>query len=557
MGFAQRFIAGKHLFLGHSMEQVLEFFRKLFDTSDWPPRWHCGNWTDFHGWLYIISDLLIWSAYFAIPLAILRYISKRVDAKFVRAYFLFAAFILACGSTHLLDAITFWFPAYRLNALVRFITGIISWITVFHIIKILPVATSLPTHAKLEKEMAERTKVEEDLKVANAQLNIAQDIARIGHWEWDVVQNKVTWSRQLYKIYDVDESEALSYETYLSHLHPEDKDFVNNTIQQAYANKSFPSFTHRIKTKAGEEKIIQSRGDIIMAVNGDVIRMIGTAQDITDAQKAQQQMVERSQELENTNAELQKFAYVASHDLQEPLRKIMTFASLLERELGNNVPEAGKMYLEKIVQSSGRMQRLIDDILQFSSLKATTDAYRSTDLNDVVRQVLSDMEVKIESSSAVVSVDDLPPIEAIPSQMGQLFQNLISNAIKFKKEGEKVDINITCTIIPADELKSYGWIDEQTSALGGYSYNWSRERFAKITVKDNGIGFQESYAEKIFEIFQRLHNAKTYEGTGIGLAICKKIVDNHHGTITAESKSGAGAAFTIILPLSQKIFLGQ
>ena len=113
------------------MNQVIEFFTKLFDYADWPPRWHCGKWSEFHGWLYIISDLLIWSAYFTIPLVIIKYISRRSDAEFVKLYFLFAAFILACGATHFLDAVSFWFPLYRLNALVRLITGILSWITVF------------------------------------------------------------------------------------------------------------------------------------------------------------------------------------------------------------------------------------------------------------------------------------------------------------------------------------------------------------------------------------------------------------------------------------------
>src|SRR5258708_25110176 len=135
------------------MEQLAAFFKRLFDVSDWPPRWHCGQWSGFHGWLYIVSDLMIWSAYFAIPVIIIRYISKKQDARFVRIYFLFAAFILACGSTHFLDAVAFWFPAYRLNALVLFLTGIVSWITVFHLIRILPSAFSLRTSQELEAEM--------------------------------------------------------------------------------------------------------------------------------------------------------------------------------------------------------------------------------------------------------------------------------------------------------------------------------------------------------------------------------------------------------------------
>jgi len=146
------------------MNQIIEFFKKLFDSSDWPPRWHCGRWTEFHGWLYIISDLLIWSAYFTIPIVIIRYISKKQGIRFERLYFLFAAFILACGATHFLDAVAFWIPAYRLNALVRLITGILSWTTVFYLVKLLPAAFSLKSQKELEVEIGQRKKAEEKFK---------------------------------------------------------------------------------------------------------------------------------------------------------------------------------------------------------------------------------------------------------------------------------------------------------------------------------------------------------------------------------------------------------
>ncbi|MBA2744600.1 MAG: hypothetical protein H0U44_00100 [Flavisolibacter sp.] len=213
------------------MDHVLEFFRKLFDASDWPPRWHCGRWTEFHGWLYIFSDLLIWSAYFAIPLVILKYISRRTGTKFVRAYFLFAAFILACGSTHLLDAISFWFPAYRLNALVRFITGVVSWVTVFYIIRILPVAKSLRQYEELEKEINERKRMEEELKTAVEQLNAAQEIGKIGHWQWEVATNNITWSKELYKIFGLPPSDdGMTFEFYMSRIHPEDREMMDQLI---------------------------------------------------------------------------------------------------------------------------------------------------------------------------------------------------------------------------------------------------------------------------------------------------------------------------------------
>lgn len=530
------------------MDQVINFFRNLFDTSDWPPRWHCGNWTQFHGWLYIVSDLLIWSAYFAIPLAILKYISRRTDAKFVRAYFLFAGFILACGSTHLLDAITFWFPAYRLNALVRLITGVVSWITVFYLIKILPAATSLPTHAALEKEIAERKKAEEDLMVSNQQLKLAQEIAQVGHWQWDVKANKITWSDQLYRIFGVQPDGQLSYQSYLERLHPDDKGLVDDNVQTAFREKQFSSFVHRVLLPDGSEKVLQSNGEVIVDESGEVVKMLGTAQDITEIQKSQQQLTERSRELEASNAELQRFAYVASHDLQEPLRKIMTFASLLEKETAKQSDKA-MLYTDKIVQSSVRMQNLIEDILTFSGLRVSSDAFRPTDLNSVLKQVLSDMEVRIEASGAKVHTADMPVIDSIPSQMGQLFQNLISNAIKFRKDDVATVVNVRCKVMDAEE-----WQNQKALAGEIADLSFNRSKFVSITVQDNGIGFDETYAGKIFEIFQRLHNAKTYEGTGVGLAICKKVVDNHHGFISAKAKPGEGATFTVVLPLSQKNF---
>lgn len=536
------------------MDEVLDFFRKLFDTADWPPRWHCGNWTEFHGWFFIISDLLIWSAYFAIPLIILKFISRKTDAKFVRAYFLFAAFILACGSTHLLDAVTFWFPAYRLNALVKFITGVISWITVFYTIRILPQAMSLKSHAQLEKEIKEREKAESELRLANQHLNEAQEIAKVGHWQWDVLTNTLTWSENLYKIYGIDKNKPLSYEDFIDKVHPEDRHFVNEAIQEAYKTKQFPSYVHRIVKDDGSLRVIQAKGEIIVDEESSVIGMLGTGQDITEQHIAQQELLNKTHELETANIELQKFAYVASHDLQEPLRKILTFVSLLEKESNELLTEKSKVYIEKIVNSSTRMQTLVEDILTFSSLKNIEGGFKRTDLNMILKNVLADMEVLIEQSNAKITADDLLEADVIPSQVGQLFQNLLSNAIKFKKPGEIPVIKITSDYMKAKQLVVDPRFTAYIKSLTVNHRMWDKENFVCFRVRDEGIGFDQAYATKIFEIFQRLQT-KDQQGTGIGLAICKKIVDNHRGCIVAEATPGEGATFTIILPVSQRNFL--
>jgi PAS domain S-box-containing protein len=528
------------------MGQVLDFFRKLFDTSDFPPRWHCGRWSDFHGWLYIISDLSIWAAYFAIPLIIVKFISRRTDARFIRIYFLFAAFILACGSTHLLDALTFWYPFYRFNAVVRFLTAVISWVTVFSLIKILPVASSLKTAGQLESEIEQRKNIEEQLKINNGLLTEAQDIARLGHWQWDIPTNKVTWSDSTLKIFGLTgDKREMTYEEYLQRIHPEERQQVSEHISKSLEEKVNTPFYHRTILPDGTVRLLLGKGEVITDKNGNPVRMVGTVQDITDQKNFEQELLLKTQKLEASNVELQKFAFVASHDLREPLRKIITFGSMLEKDCKDALGEKGNMYLQKMTGASLRMQKLIDDILDFSKLTVNTREFRKVRLNDIIANVLSDMEVAVTKSNAKVNVDPLPELEGNASQLGQLFQNLISNAIKFRSPDQQPEIHISSRLIGENELPE--------DFLGGSHYHRTSDKsYCEISVTDNGIGFDESYLDKIFLIFQRLHGHTEYEGTGVGLAICKKVVDLHNGYITATSRQGAGAKFVIILPLKQQ-----
>lgn len=536
------------------MDQVIEFFKGLMDTSLWPPRWHCGRWTEFHGWLYIISDLLIFSAYFAMPVIIVRYMATRAHTRFHRIYFLFAAFILACGFTHFIDALTFWYPVYRFNALIRFITGVISWFTVYSLFRVLPFAFSLKTADELQAEIEQRKKVEEDLKVKLKLLNEAQEIARLGHWEWDVTADHLRWSDNMFRLYGLPaQTHDLSYEKFLQCVHPDDRAGVDDAIRQAHADKHFSGFFHRVVRPDGQVRIMHARGEVVTDADGNVTSMIGTGQDVTEQKNIEQELQVKSTELGQKNAELEKFAYVASHDLQEPLRKIRTFISRLQDDDTHLDDSQRRMYMDKVFNASQRMHQLISDVLSFSKVSSGNIAYNRTDLKAVLQQVLSDMEVLIEQQQAVINADKLPVVEANETQMSQLLQNFISNAIKFRKDGETPVITILSDVLSGAEVKAAGaMLTHYKFALWQDKRRWENEQFCRITISDNGIGFDSAYAERIFEAFQRLSH--TYEGTGVGLAICQKIADNHHGFIIASGTPGVGATFTIVIPVSQANF---
>lgn len=237
-----------------------------------------------------------------------------------------------------------------------------------------------------------------------------------------------------------------------------------------------------------------------------------------------------TEELKASNAELENFAYISSHDLQEPLRKIQSFGDRLKTNEADKLTEQGQDYLNRMLNAAQRMQNLINDLLAFSRLSTRSLPFEPTDLNQVIREVLSDMEVTIENTKATVNIDPLPVVEAEPTQMRQLFQNLISNAIKFRKDDTSPAINI----YSKKALKKSSDDPDQI----------------EIFFEDNGIGFDEKYNDRIYNIFQRLEGRK-FEGSGIGLAICRKIAMRHGGNISAKSQIGKGSTFIVTLAEKQ------
>ncbi len=245
-------------------------------------------------------------------------------------------------------------------------------------------------------------------------------------------------------------------------------------------------------------------------------------------------LLENIKTLENANSELERFAYVASHDLQEPLRKIQTYGDLLKGKYSSLLDEEGQYFVERMQKGSLRLQKLIKDILIYSRLTASNEFHTQTNLNELINEILIDLEFKIKELNAKINVERLPELIVNPGQIRQVFQNIISNALKFSRKNIAPEINISCTISnKAIERPANG------------------QQFCNISIQDNGIGFDESYAEQIFILFKRLHDKK--EGTGIGLAICKKIMEQHKGFINAKSQLSEGSTFTLSLPVNVEL----
>jgi signal transduction histidine kinase len=254
---------------------------------------------------------------------------------------------------------------------------------------------------------------------------------------------------------------------------------------------------------------------------------IATCLDVTESERLSEQMKSYTEKLERSNRELQDFAYVASHDLQEPLRKIEAFGDRLATRYGKELPDDGRMFLDRMQNAAGRMRRLINDLLNYSRVTTKAKPFVPVALHDVLAGVLSDLQIRIEETGAVINADPLPTIDGDAMQMRQLLQNILANALKFHKPDVKPEIRISC-VTECDTL--HGDV-------------------ARLMIKDNGIGFDNKFKDQIFTIFQRLHGRLEYEGTGVGLATVRKIVERHDGTIDANGEPGVGATFTVVLPL--------
>ncbi len=376
---------------------------------------------------------------------------------------------------------------------------------------------------RLALEVAEHKRTERRLREHEQLLVEAQGLARVGSWHWNVDRDEVHWSQEMQRIFGLDASlPAGGYETYLDRIHPEDRAWVHEEFQKSFLAGAPFSFEHRVIDGRGRVRWVHSRGEVELGELGPV-RMHGVAQDISERKEAER--LERyATELERSNTELQQFAYATSHDLQEPLRMISQYLQLLVRRHGETLSGEAREFVHFAVDGARRMDELIRSLLAYSRVASEAQPFTPTRVDDVLDEVLVDLGPIIDEKGATITRSPLPTVQADPTQLRQLLQNLLANALKFT-DGSRPEIEVVAR---------------------------ERESAWEIQVRDNGIGLDPGQADRIFQVFGRLHGREDYPGTGIGLAICKRIVDRHGGEIWVESRPEEGATFSFTLPQTQE-----
>jgi signal transduction histidine kinase len=390
-------------------------------------------------------------------------------------------------------------------------------------------------------DISEKYTIIKRLEESEAQNKQAEALTHIGNWSWIPHTNEIRWSDELFRIYGLEpQSEQITVQTFTDFLHEEDREYFASEWNNSLKSMKVLEQNFKIFRRDGSVKVLRSKGEIISNFEGKAVKVIGTIQDITSEfilterlkerehylNELNHSLAQKNEELINKNKELESFNFITSHDLQEPLRKIQIFTDRLITENHDNFSGATLNSMARIRDAAHRMQKLIEDFLEFSQTLSPTKGFESVDLNEIVGEAKTELYARLQEKNGIVIYSALPRIKAIRYQMKQLFVNLISNSLKYAQPGERPVIEIHAS----------------------KHENTLHQPVFKISFHDNGIGFDQKYANKVFDLFQRLHNKNQFSGTGIGLALCKKICDNHNGTITVTSEPMIGSVFTIHLP---------
>jgi PAS domain S-box-containing protein len=407
-------------------------------------------------------------------------------------------------------------------------------------------------------------------------LALAQKVGHIGSFEWDLVHRHISATSEIEALYGLPPGGFMgTYEDWTRRIHPDDIQQVEESLQKMLAGGQPYKAEFRVIWPDGTQHWILAKGKVTAYdAQNHPLKMIGVNIDVTERIEAEREkdrinqslqdlntnleaiVAQRTEvlrqlntELQRSNQELQNFAYIASHDLQEPLRKIQAFGNLLEEEYGPALGD-GKAYLDRIRDAARRMRVLIEDLLTFSRVTTNAQSFIPVDLATIVHEVIDDLEPRLNATQGRIEVGALPTVEADPQQMYQVFQNLLVNAVKFSRPDVPPLVKVYAQLrVDPESLVNADSVEEVRETSSKVSL-FVKQQY-QIFIEDNGIGFDEKHLNRIFTVFQRLHGKSEYEGTGVGLAIVRKIVERHGGKITASSTIGQGSTFIMTLPALQ------
>ncbi len=397
-------------------------------------------------------------------------------------------------------------------------------------------------------DVTQQVKLGQQLQQTQNAVQNAVDLAQLGIWKIDVATGHADFSPLVAEW--VGCSGSLSLAAAIAAIEPADLPLFEAAYQQAHdlGQGGRLDVEYRLQNQlTGQVYLLHSVGQMQFDDQNQPVTLSGFSQDITQLRAAQvaleYQVQQRTQELQlanrdltRSNDNLQQFAYVASHDLQEPLRKIQSFSTLLEQQLDGQLDESARTYLQRISAAGARMSTLIKDLLTYSRIATRQQAFGPVSLQAIVAGVVSTLDWQIEQAKARIRLDDLPIVNGDESQLSQLFQNLLTNALKFVVRGQPPQVHIQYFYRSLSDLPAQAHPSIQTPF------------YHQISVRDEGVGFDPKYGERIFQVFQRLHGNNEYTGTGVGLAICQRVVENHGGAIRADSQPGRGSTFCVYLP---------
>lgn len=393
------------------------------------------------------------------------------------------------------------------------------------------VISGVPYMHTISRDVSARKRAEQALRESEEKYRVILQSIVDGYYEVDLAGNLTFFNESLCRILGYPAGELMGMNN-RRYMNEETAKKVYRAFNGVYrTGEQLNGFGYEIGRKDGEKRFIESSISLMRDSDGRPTGFRGIIRDITERRRIEEALRESASKLERSNRELEDFAYIASHDLQEPLRKIIAFGDRLKIKFAKSLADEGRDYLERMQGAARRMQTLIHDLLTFSRVTTNARPFMAVSLNEVAKNVLSDLEVTTERVKGRVEVGALPEIEADASQMHQLLLNLVANALKFHRREEPPVVSVTGRLI---------------ENVDGF-----QRPLCEIVVEDNGIGFDEKHLRRIFTVFQRLHGRSEYEGTGIGLAICRKIAERHGGTITARSSPGQGSSFTVTLSARQ------